>query len=54
MGKALASRLGGEFTFQVAGYGETQPVAPNNNEDGSDNPAGRALNRRVDIQFPST
>ena len=38
----------------MAGYGETQPVAPNNNEDGSDNPAGRALNRRVDIQFPST
>ena len=33
------------------GFGETQPVAPNENPDGTDNPAGRALNRRVDIEF---
>lgn len=31
------------------GYGETKPVAPNNNPDGSDNPAGRAKNRRVEL-----
>ena len=31
------------------GFGEENPVAPNANSDGSDNPAGRALNRRVTI-----
>lgn len=31
------------------GFGEENPVAPNTNPDGSDNPAGRALNRRVFI-----
>ncbi|TNE54716.1 MAG: hypothetical protein EP338_06150 [Bacteroidetes bacterium] len=31
------------------GYGETKPIAPNKNPDGSDNPAGRSLNRRVDF-----
>jgi outer membrane protein OmpA-like peptidoglycan-associated protein len=31
------------------GFGEENPVAPNTNTDGSDNPAGRALNRRVTI-----
>jgi OmpA-OmpF porin, OOP family len=33
----------------VNGFGKTQPVAPNSNADGSDNPAGRQLNRRVEI-----
>jgi len=31
------------------GWGETRPVAPNTHEDGSDNPGGRARNRRVVI-----
>jgi photosystem I P700 chlorophyll a apoprotein A2 len=31
------------------GFGEENPVAPNTNADGSDNAAGRALNRRVTI-----
>nr|MBA3883878.1 OmpA family protein [Chthoniobacterales bacterium] len=31
------------------GFGEQTPVAPNANADGSDSPAGRALNRRVSI-----
>jgi OOP family OmpA-OmpF porin len=31
------------------GYGETKPVAPNANADGSDNPEGRQLNRRVEF-----
>ena len=31
------------------GYGRTRPVAPNHNADGSDNPAGRASNRRIEI-----
>ena len=32
------------------GYGESMPVAPNNNPDGSDNPEGRAQNRRVELK----
>ncbi|RMG83742.1 MAG: hypothetical protein D6707_00455 [Bacteroidetes bacterium] len=32
------------------GYGESKPVAPNTNPDGSDNPEGRALNRRVEFK----
>lgn len=31
------------------GYGETKPVAKNENADGSDNPEGRAKNRRVEV-----
>jgi outer membrane protein OmpA-like peptidoglycan-associated protein len=31
------------------GWGETKPIAPNTNPDGSDNPAGRQKNRRVEI-----
>ena len=31
------------------GFGEEKPVAPNINFDGSDNPEGRAQNRRVQI-----
>ncbi|HVA97395.1 MAG TPA: OmpA family protein [Bacteroidia bacterium] len=34
----------------VVGKGSENPVAPNTNPDGSDNPAGRAKNRRVSIQ----
>lgn len=33
------------------GYGETKPVAPNTNPDGSDNPEGRQLNRRVEFKI---
>jgi outer membrane protein OmpA-like peptidoglycan-associated protein len=50
---ALAAELGGDFTFDVSGRGESEPVAPNEHEDGSDNPEGRALNRRVEISFPT-
>jgi outer membrane protein OmpA-like peptidoglycan-associated protein len=31
------------------GRGEKEPVAPNENPDGSDNPAGREQNRRVEV-----
>ena len=37
--------------FQTKGYGETKPVAHNTKPDGSDNPEGRALNRRVEIKI---
>lgn len=35
--------------MEAKGYGETQPIAPNTNQDGSDNPKGRRLNRRTEI-----
>ena len=35
--------------MKTEGLGETKPVAPNTNPDGSDNPAGRQKNRRVEI-----
>ena len=39
-----ASRLVGPI-----GYGESRPIAPNTNPDGSDNPEGRAKNRRTEL-----
>jgi photosystem I P700 chlorophyll a apoprotein A2 len=35
--------------IEISGYGESKPVAPNTNPDGSDNPEGRQKNRRVEI-----
>ncbi|WP_143962676.1 OmpA family protein [Litoribacter populi] len=32
------------------GYGESQPIAPNENPDGSDNPEGRQMNRRTEFK----
>lgn len=45
------SPLTARATFTVEGKGAADPVAPNQNDDGSDNPAGRARNRRVTITF---
>lgn len=39
--------------FTAEGYGESRPVAANE-IDGVDNPAGRQLNRRVEIFIPAT
>jgi len=36
------------------GWGEAKPVAPNTNPDGSDNPAGRQKNRRVEITITTS
>ena len=47
------SKKGVSATMDATGYGESKPVAPNENADGSDNPAGRALNRRVEIFIPA-
>lgn len=33
------------------GYGESMPIAPNTNSDGSDNPEGRAKNRRTEYRI---
>lgn len=38
-----------DFRIVAVGFGERQPVAANRDPDGSDNPDGRALNRRVEI-----
>ena len=35
--------------ISTKGFGEQYPIAANTNADGSDNPIGRALNRRVSI-----
>jgi len=37
--------------FVARGMGEEQPIAINENTDGSDNPEGRQLNRRVEIKI---
>lgn len=39
----------GENKITTKGLGEANPVAPNENPDGSDNPEGRQKNRRVEI-----
>jgi outer membrane protein OmpA-like peptidoglycan-associated protein len=36
-------------SFEIVGFGETQPAAPNEHADGSDDPDGRQKNRRVEI-----
>lgn len=47
----LAERLGPTFGLTAIGRGESEPVAPNQNDDGSDNPEGRARNRRVEFSY---
>jgi outer membrane protein OmpA-like peptidoglycan-associated protein len=39
--------------FTTKGHGESKPIAPNQKPDGSDNPEGRAKNRRVEIRLMS-
>jgi outer membrane protein OmpA-like peptidoglycan-associated protein len=50
---ALSAALGGSGAARIVthGFGEADPVAPNT-QNGHDNPAGRAQNRRVVISFP--
>ena len=50
---AELTKDGVSSTLDATGYGESKPVAPNENADGSDNPSGRALNRRVEIFIPT-
>jgi outer membrane protein OmpA-like peptidoglycan-associated protein len=47
---ALEAALGSGYQYTSVGFGETRPVAPNTKPDGSDDPDGRALNRRVEIR----
>jgi outer membrane protein OmpA-like peptidoglycan-associated protein len=49
---ALASLLSDRPTkYSVRGFGASRPIAANRNPDGSDNPTGRAKNRRVSVVF---
>jgi outer membrane protein OmpA-like peptidoglycan-associated protein len=50
--RALRAALGaGAPVLSTEGRGERQPVAANTKPDGSDNPRGRARNRRVTVSF---
>ncbi len=40
--------------LRAKGYGEAVPIAPNVNDDGSDNPEGRAKNRRTEFRVIGT
>lgn len=43
-------KKGSQNSIFVEGKGAANPIAPNTNPDGSDNPEGRAKNRRVEIK----
>ena len=51
--QAVAHALQGQGVshtrLTIHGYGEKYPLAPNRHADGSDNPTGRAKNRRVEV-----
>ncbi|MDD9894037.1 MAG: OmpA family protein, partial [Gammaproteobacteria bacterium] len=52
--KAVKEYLGSKgvsaHRLSFKGYGESDPIADNQNADGSDNPEGRARNRRVELR----
>jgi len=45
------AKLPTTLTYTLTGYGATPPKVPNAKPDGSDDPAGRQINRRVEITF---
>lgn len=45
----LENHVASDPAISIEGFGKRRPVAPNSKPDGSDNPSGRALNRRVEI-----
>jgi outer membrane protein OmpA-like peptidoglycan-associated protein len=57
LSKVRAQSVANELVFNgiaperisVRGYGDSKPVAPDKHPDGTDNPAGRSRNRRVDV-----
>lgn len=49
---AALRQAGVSSELRTMSFGETRPVAPNENGDGSDNPGGRQLNRRIEIVLP--
>ncbi len=51
VGNYMISRGIEKRRIKARGYGEQRPIAPNKNDDGTDNPEGRALNRRVEFEI---
>jgi outer membrane protein OmpA-like peptidoglycan-associated protein/tetratricopeptide (TPR) repeat protein len=51
--KYLVSKGIDASRLQSKGYGASQPVAPNQHDDGSDNPEGRQKNRRTEFKVLS-
>lgn len=49
--EALGQALGHRYRYEVSGKGETAPIAPETRPDGTDDPAARARNRRVEISY---
>ena len=49
--KYLISKGVSRHRLSAIGYGESRPVNPNQNEDGSDNPEGRNKNRRTEFKI---
>ena len=45
----IFSQLDQKRVLSSVGYGSSKPLAPNKADDGSDNPDGRAKNRRVEV-----
>jgi outer membrane protein OmpA-like peptidoglycan-associated protein len=45
----LSKKLVDRANLQIKGFGEEKPTAPNRKPNGSDDPVGRAKNRRVEI-----
>jgi outer membrane protein OmpA-like peptidoglycan-associated protein len=46
----LVSKGVSKGRLTAKGYGESMPIAPNENEDGSDNEEGRQKNRRTEFK----
>jgi OOP family OmpA-OmpF porin len=46
----LVSKGVAEDRLDVVGKGETEPIAPNTQPNGRDNPEGRAMNRRAELK----
>ena len=51
-GAARRAGRAARHALRTRGRGEADPVAPNTKPDGTDNPRGRARNRRVEVVFP--
>lgn len=49
--KYISGKLGAGYRYHAAGKGEADPISANTHDDGSDNPQGRAKNRRVEIGY---
>lgn len=52
--KYLTGKGISEKRLKAVGHGETQPIAPNEHPDRTDNPEGRAMNRRTDFRIIGT